>query len=357
MSDEQPILDYRPRDVSRAARRSSTIAVGVLAFCCLCWGFSFPVMQIATHEVEFTHIRSAYDARRDLAIRATFNAWRFGAAAIAYGLVTIARQGRFTRDELVGGIVVGTFFGAGMFLQVLGLKYTRPSVSAFLTALAVVYAPIAQALLLRRAVGGRVWIAVCLAMIGIAVLSQADVASAAANTIATTPPLPYLGEMLTVLAALLFTGQILAIDRFGKTSDPNRLTLVMLLTTAALSLLCGLLLGGAELHERDVLTQLVKSRRFWWSFSTLVIFSSVVALHLMNAWQPLVAPATAAVVYCLEPLFATIFSLAFSTERLMAATLLGGALVLLAVLTVVPWRGSSPPPPPAQSSSSEGAPS
>src|SRR5688500_4151534 len=119
MNEQQTILDYESTGArSGGAARSATVAVGMLAFCCLCWGFSFPVMQIATHEVEFTQVRSVSDARRDLAIRATFNGWRFGAAAVAYGLVTIARQRRFTRDEIAGGIVVGTFFGAGMFLQV-----------------------------------------------------------------------------------------------------------------------------------------------------------------------------------------------------------------------------------------------
>ena len=343
MSNDTGTLLHAAQGGIAPARRSAVAAVAMLTVCCVCWGFSFPVMQIATREMEHAPHPSELNTPLELSIRATFNGWRFGAAAVAYWLITIGRQRGFRKDEIVGGIVVGTFFGAGMFLQVLGLKYTRPSISAFLTALSVVYAPIAQALLLRRTVGGKVWLAVCLAMIGTAVLSQVDASFVAANTILTPPPVPYLGEMLTIFAALLFTGQILSLDHFGKTGDPVRLTFVMLLTTGVLSLLCGLLMRGEELYASDVVSHLVRSRRFWWTFWVLVVFSSVLALHLMNVWQPVVAPATASVVYCLEPLFATLFSVGFSAERLTGATMAGGAIVLLAVLTVVPWRrGSSP---------------
>jgi drug/metabolite transporter (DMT)-like permease len=340
MNDNQVILSREASDPGVARRRVAAAAVGALAICCLCWGFSFPVMQIATREVETATGLPVLDTGLELSIRATFNGWRFGAAAALYGLITIARQRRFTSGEIVGGVVVGLFFAGAMFLQVLGLRYTRPSASAFLTALAVVFAPIAQAVLLRRPVGVRVWAAVGLAMTGIAVLSQADASSHAVNTIAIAPPVPYLGEILTVLAALMFTGQILSLDHYGKASDPTRLTLVVLVTTGFLSLLCGALFSG-ELYDAHVVSRLVNSRQFWWSFWMLVVFSSVIALHLMNRWQPFVAPATAAVVYCLEPVFATLFSVGFSAERLTIATLLGGLLVLIAVLTVVPWPGRS----------------
>ena len=44
--------------------------------------------------------------------------------------------------------------------------------------------------------------------------------------------------------------------------------------------------------------------------ATLVTFSSVLALHMMNTFQPRVSPAIASVVYCTEPLFGTLASLA-----------------------------------------------
>ena len=61
-----------------------------------------------------------------------------------------------------GGLVVGGLMALGMFLQIVGLRYTLPSVSAFITALAVVFAPVMQAMFLKERVGGRIWAAVAL---------------------------------------------------------------------------------------------------------------------------------------------------------------------------------------------------
>jgi drug/metabolite transporter (DMT)-like permease len=158
--------------------------------------------------------------------------------------------------------------------------------------------------------------------------------AAASNTLARRPPLPHLGEALTVAAALLFTGQILAVDRFGGRADAVRLTLVMLTTTSALSFAGAAVIDGRASWRLAAITPIVRDPRVLWAMTTLVAFSSVAALHLMNTYQPRVSPATASVIYCTEPLFATTFSLLFATERLTTLTVAGGAAVLVAVLVV-----------------------
>ena len=68
--------------------------------------------------------------------------------------------------------------------------------------------------------------------------------------------------------------------------------------------------------------------------STLIVFSSVMALHLMNVYQPRVSPAIASVIYCTEPLFGTMFSLALGTERLALLTVAGGAAIVGSVYVI-----------------------
>jgi drug/metabolite transporter (DMT)-like permease len=326
-----------------AAAASPGIAIGALVLCCVLWGYSFPVMQLATHAFD-RHLlagRAADDAR-DLAARALFNGIRFGLAALLYALLTWRRQRGFTRADVTGGAVVGAFFAAGMLLQVTGLRWTFPSVSSFLTALAVVFAPLGQAAILRRPVGGATWVAVGLALVGMTVLGwPKPEAAAAGNSLAAAPPVRHLGEIVTVAAALLFTGQILAVDRFGGRADAVRLTLVMLATTSVLSLAVGASIGGDSMLRWNLIGGIARDGRVLWTMATLVTFSSVAALHLMNMYQPYVSPATASVIYCTEPLFGTAFSLAFATERLTVLTVAGGAAVLAAVL-VVALAGKDP---------------
>jgi drug/metabolite transporter (DMT)-like permease len=330
-------LTYQPAPSS--ANHSPAVAMAVLVVCCVFWGYSFPVMQLATGAFDL-HVLTTTEPRGGLASRALFNGVRFGLAAILYAAITIRRQRRFRANELIGGVLVGAFFGAGMLFQVTGLRWTLPSVSSFLTSLAVVFAPIAQALLFRRPVGGATWGAVALALVGMVLLSWPKPDAAAQHTLAIAPPLPYLGEACTVFASILFTGQILAVDRFGQRADPARLTLVMLATTSILSLCAGAAIGGASLfHGRAA--GLLRDHEVWWTLGTLVAASSVIALHLMITYQPRVSPATASVLYCTEPLFGTMFSVLFATERLTALTISGGVAVLASVIVVARF-GANP---------------
>jgi drug/metabolite transporter (DMT)-like permease len=268
-----------------------------------------------------------------LASRALINGIRFLLAGLLYVAITARYQHGFSRADVLGGLSVGVFFGGGMLLQIVGLAWALPSVSGFLTALAVVFAPLGQSLFFRRPVGRAVWLAVAVAVAGMAMLSWPKPEAAAAFTLAKKPPLPYLGEILTVLGAMIFTAQILALDRFGQSASPARLTGIMFFTTAGLSLLVAVLAGPSSFRA-STLVAIASDRTVWWTLGSLVLFSSVVALHLMNTFQPRVSPAIASVAYCSEPLFATLFSLAFGAERLTLLTIQGGAAVLAAVLLV-----------------------
>jgi drug/metabolite transporter (DMT)-like permease len=219
-------------------------------------------------------------------------------------------------------------------MQIVGLHYTLPSISGFLTSLAVVFSPLGQSLLLRHRVPGRTWAAVFVAFAGISILSQANPAASTEKTLAVVPPIPLLGQILTAGASILFTGQILAVDHYGPKADPRRLTVVMLAVTAMINLLGGLALGGAEVYRLATLKSLLSDTTLLWTMPTLVLFSSVLALHLMNTWQPYISAAAASVVYCLEPVFATLFSVLFGTENLTSVTVLGGVIAIGAVLIV-----------------------
>ena len=150
-----------------AGRAGTLVAVGVLVFCCVLWGWSFPTMQYASRAFDTHAIGHPHPvALESLASRALLNGLRFLVAGLLYALITLKGQRKFSRAETVGGMVVGVLFGCGMLLQVLGLAWARPSVSGFLTSMAVVFAPMAQAWILRRPVAGATWVAVGLALAG-----------------------------------------------------------------------------------------------------------------------------------------------------------------------------------------------
>ncbi len=246
--------------------------------------------------------------------------------------MTCHRQRGYTAADLRAGLIIGAFFGGGLFLQIIGLQYTLPSVSAFLTSLPVIMAPLAQAWFFRRPVGGLLWVSVFLATLGIVILSRATDSATASNTLAQRPPLYLAGEILTIASAVFFTSQILAVDRLGPRADVIRMTTIVLIVGALVNGVGGALLAGDMIYQRPVLGAILGQHTLWWAMPTLVLFSSVLALHLMNVYQPRVSPATASVVYCLEPVMATAFSVCFRTEVLTGTSIIGGLVVLASVL-------------------------
>ncbi len=322
--------------LSRSAGRVRMMAAGILGFCCLLWGLSFPVMQFASASLEraVQAEGSPVGIRFTLAMQATFNGWRFGLAAALYWVLTRARQRGYRAVDWQAGVTIGLFCGLGMFLQLTGLRYTLPSVSGFLTALVVVFAPLAQAVIFRKAVTLRVWFAVGVAVVGMSILAQANPGARAENTLAVRPPLPYLGEVLTVVSAVLFTGHILSVDRFGGAADTARMTVVMLAGVAVVNTGLALGLGGHGVYRLSIVQSLVRDPVFLGSIGSLIVFCTVTAMHLMNRYQPLVSAAVASVIYCLEPVFATLWSVGFRTDSLTMVTIAGGVVIIGAVLIV-----------------------
>jgi drug/metabolite transporter (DMT)-like permease len=313
-------------------KRAALYAVLSLVVCCLFWGLSFPLMQMAADQVARAAGWTDRSIVQDVALRSTYIGWRFGVAGLLYGLLTLRWQRGFHAREVRGGAIVAMFFAAGNILQMAGLRYALPSVSAVLTSMVVVFTPFAQYFLLRRRVGGATWQAVVVALVGVIVLSLPNPSAAAPLTLTTSAPVPLLGEGSTLVASMLFTGQVLSVDHFGKAVEPRRLTFVMFGAASIATLAFGAVLGGGSLFAPAVLSTLASDPHFWSVNAAMVVICSVGAFHLMNTAQPLMSPAAAAVIYCTEPVFATMWSVVLGTESMTWLTLLGGGLVVLAMI-------------------------
>src|SRR5207247_3698137 len=79
-----------------------------------------------------------------------FNAIRMSLAAMVLAVVFHRELTRFTASSLRSGFLVGVFLFLGNELQTVGLKYTTPSKSAFLTGVSIVLVPVFLALFWRR---------------------------------------------------------------------------------------------------------------------------------------------------------------------------------------------------------------
>ncbi len=228
-----------------------------------------------------------------------------------------------TWQEHGSGTLVGVVFGVGFLLQVVGMATTTPAMSAFFTSLACGWAPLLAWALLGMRLRLLTLVGLGVALGGTAVLTNGDWHLG-------------IGEWLTLVASLLFAGQILLVDRLGRLVRADHMTVgffgaVTLMSTVGAIPMAGqagfgvyLTWLGRMLLDRDVLLTLLG----------LAILPTALSFHWMNTYQPQVPAQRAALIYLLEPVFAAFFSVCWGYDRVTGPLLLGGGLILAGNLLV-----------------------
>jgi drug/metabolite transporter (DMT)-like permease len=306
---------------------------------------SFPVMKTLTlAQQELLPGRSTWF------ISALCVLYRFALAALGMAVLAAPGLRGLTRREVAQGVGLGLFGSGGLLFQLDGLAYTSASTSAFLTQFYCLLIPVWLAMLHRRMPSKRVLVCAGAVLAGVAVLSGFDWREFRLGR----------GEVETLIGSVLFTGQILWLQRPGYAgNDVRRFTLVMF-AVMALSMV-------------PVAAATTRAASDWWvAYSTgplLVLLAVLVGVCtfggylLMNRWQPAVSATQAGLIYCAEPVFVSLLVLflpqwlarfagvEYPNESLTWRLLVGGGLITAAnvVLTLAPppeeHAVSAPPAP------------
>jgi drug/metabolite transporter (DMT)-like permease len=246
-----------------------------------------------------------------------FLAVRFSIAGVLLLLAAPRAVGRLSSQARRQAAVLGGLYGVAQILQTAGLAHTPASVSGFITGMYVVATPVLAALLLRTRVTPMTWSAVLLAFAGLAVLTLDGFSVG-------------YGEALTFVAALLYALHIVGLGAWSNAQDALGLSILQVVMVAVICLVASAP-HGIVLPSRPA---------DWWSVVYMAVFPAGLAL-LGQTWAQVHLPATrTAIVMSMEPVFAAVFAVLLGGESLTARMLLGGLMVLAAMLVVelVPRR-------------------
>jgi drug/metabolite transporter (DMT)-like permease len=219
--------------------------------------------------------------------------------------------------------------GLGLLLQVDGLQFTSASVSAFLTQFYAVMIPVVIALRLRRAPPVRVWVCVALVAAGVAILGRFDFRTLSLGR----------GEVETLAGSVFFMLQIfvLADPRYaGNRALP--VSAVMFATVGG-----GFAVFALATAPTPAACLVPWTSGPWLVFTALLtVFCTLGAFLLMVRWQPKITATEAGLIYCFEPVFASVMALflpalfsrwlgfGYPNETLTWQLLAGGGLITLA---------------------------
>lgn len=306
------------------------VAVRMLVLACVVWGLSFPAIKTLV----LVQSASVPGASTWVFSAATMVV-RFALGALCAAVMVLSRGSalRMTRLEALQGIGLGMFGGAGMLLQVDGLSHTEASTSAFLTQGTVFFIPLVKAVWRRQLPSLLEGCCCLIALAGIAVLARFDLRSFRMGR----------GEAETLVAAMLFTGHIMTLEVVAcRGNDALKVSVAMFATIAAIFAPLPVMLGGVgagvESFARPV---------SWFFVAILVGPCTLMSFIWMNRWQPHVSTTTAGLIYCLEPVFTSVFALFlpawfamlarvnYANESVTMEMLVGGGLILLANVLVI----------------------
>jgi drug/metabolite transporter (DMT)-like permease len=240
-----------------------------------------------------------------------FLAVRFAIAGVVMSAVAHRAVLAMSREVLRRAVVVGGIYGVAQILQTAGLAHTAASVSGFITGMYVVCTPLLAAVLLRTRIGPLTWAAVALATAGLGVLTLQGFS------------IGY-GEALTFVAAVLYALHIIALGAWSTARDALGMSVVQLLVIAVICLV-------ATAPDGVVLPD---TGRDWASVVYMAMVAGALALIAQTWAQSQLSPTRTAIIMSMEPVFAAFFAVLLGGEGLTARMLVGGALVLTAMLVV-----------------------
>lgn len=241
---------------------------------------------------------------------------RFAVATAALALVRLVRRDPTSAGLWRHGAILGGLLLAGLFLQTVGLRYTTPARSAFLTGLSVLVVPFVARFAYGRAVRGAAWAGVALAVAGLGLLTRPFGEGIAAAV--------RLGDALTAACAVAFALQIVLTSEWAPRHPLAPLVLVQIAAGFAGTLLL-LPLDGPHLAAGGLPT-------LAWTALFTGLPMTAGAFFVMAWAQRRTTAVRAALIFSLEPVSAALFSHWYGGEPLSAADWAGGALVVLGVI-------------------------
>lgn len=296
------------------------------------WGLSFPLAK-ALAIAQRVYLPGA-DSWFLAALPLVF---RFGVAALVL-LVFSARTLRsLTGSEVWQGAVLGGFAAGGMLLQMDGLSYTAASTSAFLTSCYCVTIPVLVACQRRRWPPALVRVSCALVVSGMAVLAGVDWHTLHLGR----------GESETVLASCFFAAQIFWLERPGFARNRTaHVTIVMFAAIAAAAAPVMLLRCRAP---GDAFVAVTASGPIVALLLALTLLCTLATFTVMNHWQKYLEATDAGLIYCLEPVSASLCALFLPVWLGVFAgvsypneaptwRLLAGGLLITAANACIQWK-------------------
>ena len=281
--------------------KKTSIAAISLMVVAASWGFGFVWMKDAIERQPY------FD----------FLALRFTIAAGVMFLIRPQLVRHINLNFLNRGVLLGIALGLGYVTQTIGLEQSTAAITGFFTGLYIVLTPVFAWLLLRQKIASKVLLGVIIATIGLGVITLGGLGFD-------------VGTISLLACAILFALHIVGLGRWSPGRDTYALTVVQLATVAVI---CWI---GALFNPSDPGFQAPPDADVWNAVLFTAIFATAIAFFVQTWAQSIMDASRVAIILTTEVVFAALFAVALGQEVLSLRTVIGGALMVIAML-IVEW--------------------
>jgi drug/metabolite transporter (DMT)-like permease len=275
----------------------SSWAVLSLIFVAIVWGAGFVLMKDAIDD------QPVFD----------FLATRFTLATLVMIAIRPQVLSAINKQTLFRGSVLGVMLGLAYITQTIGLDLTTAAITGFLTGLYVVFTPLLFWFVFKKKVDKKVIVGTTLALTALLFISF--------NGISIDP-----GQIWLIACALLFAGHIIGLSFWSNAKDIYPLTVVQL---GAGAVVCWL--GAVPDGYQPPPNAFV-----WGTVVFTAVFATALAFLIQTWAQSIMDPSRVAIILTGEIVFAAVIAVAVGQEVLAARTIIGGVLIVVAML-IVEW--------------------
>jgi drug/metabolite transporter (DMT)-like permease len=217
------------------------------------------------------------------------------------------------------GSILGIINFLAIAFQTFGLRSTTATKGAFITGLSVLMVPFFERIFLESKISIRLWLSIFIGFLGLTMLTVDFTQVGYINW----------GDFLVFICALLYAIQIVYIAYVVHKKEVLDLVFSELIITMLLALLFHIFFEPESLPLRNIFISFIP-------VLYLGTIATSLTLTLQLIGQKYLTPTKSALIYNLEPVFATIFAFFILKESLSLIQFIGAFLILLSLFTSIP---------------------
>ncbi len=251
---------------------------------------------------------------------------RFLLATVLLLPFAIKYKREFNKSAILSGTLLGIFFFLGFATQTVGLKFTTATNSAFITGSSVVLVPVLQTIIERKPPTKGSVTGIIFVFTGILFLSGGGnsiftfLSDLASNF--------NIGDLFTLFCAVFFAIYVVYLDVSTNKHGFTVILFMQMFVTAAAAFLASSFFDLINIEKIKI--EYTNNLIFGILYTS--IFATLITTAIITRYQKNVTPTKAAIIYSLEPIFASVLAFFLLNEKITNFGILGAALIFTGLI-------------------------